>query len=207
MSPVRFKVVASVMVAVVTVIGAGVACRASIASNAASNADFAGLVAAIHAEETTIINAINVYQHYHAYTTYTRYNELGNVVADETLSAELGRLQREAWGLALGLQYSFFPPRYLNPDGTYDTQRELDEEWAEAAQRNDLVSEPHFEEADTARLKASLLYGTLIVLAVAFWCFTIAQAINNRLKYLFGAGGFFITFAGLLIVLLVEGLL
>lgn len=207
MTPTRFKAIASVMIAVVTVIGAGAACRASYASNAASNADFAGLVAAINAEETAILNAVTVYEHYHAYTTYTRYNELGSIVADEPPSDELGRLQREAWGLALGLQYSFFPPRYLNPDGTYDTQRELDEEWAEAAQQKDLAPESHFEKADAARVKTSLLHGTLIVFAVAFWFFTLAQAINNRLKYLFVLGGFGSVLAGLLIVLLVEVLL
>ncbi len=194
------------MIAVVTVIGAGVACRAAIASSNASDADFNGLVAAINAEEAAIVNAVTTYQHYHAYTTYLRYNELGNIAAEETLP-EMARLKREAWGLALGLQYSFFPPRYLNPDGTYDTQRELDESWAEQEQQKDLQPEPHFAAADLARLKTSLLTGALIVFAVAFWFFTLAQAINNRLKYLMVTGGFGFTFIGLFMFGLVEALL
>lgn len=209
----RFKALASVMVAVVTVLGAAVACLASTAANAAGNADFAGLTAAIHAEETTIANAINTYEHYQAYTAYQRYNELGNILADEAANADPGpaeavnRLKREAWGLALGLQYTFFPPRYLNPDGTYDTQRELDEEWAEASQQKDLTPGPHFEEADGLRLKSNLWTGVLIPLAIAFWFFTLAQAINRRLKYLFAVGGLAFTFASVGLVLLVEMLL
>lgn len=213
MKPESFKALASVMVAVVTVIGAAVACRASVSSNAATNADFAGLVAAIQAEEATLVNHITVYEHYQAYTAYQRYNELGNILYDESQRADpatvtaLDRMRREAWGVALGLQYSFFPPRYLNPDGTYDVQRELDEEWAEKAQQEDVLPEGHFQEADNARFKTSLLAGTLIILAVAFWFFTVAEAINNRLKYLFGLGGFVLTFIGLASFLLVEVIL
>jgi hypothetical protein len=210
MTPERFKTLASVMIAVVTVVGAGVACRASVASNAADNADFAGLVAAIRAEETRLINYITVYEHYQAYTIYQRYNELGNLLFDEAQQSgpgggeSLDRLRREAWGVALGLQYSFFPPRYLNPDGTYNLQRELDEEWAEQSQRSDVSPEAHFKRADTARLKTGLLAGTLIIFSVAFWCFTVAQAINNRLRFVFGLAGFAVTLAGLAAFLLVE---
>lgn len=199
-----FKSVASIMVAVVTVIGAALACRASYASNTASNADFAGLVAAIKAEETVITDYITTYQHYRAFTTYTRYDELGNIVGDESPSPELGRLQREVWGLAQGLQGTFFPPRYLNNDGVYDIQRELDERFAESAQSNDIFPQAHFAEADAARAKTSLLAGLLIVMAVSFWFFTVAQAVNHRLKYVLGLGGFGILLFGLLVWFIVE---
>ena len=207
MTPTRFKAIASVMIAVVTVVGAGVACRASIVSNSASNADFVGLVAAIKAEETIITNSVTAYEHYRAYTIYERYNELGNLVADEPPSSELGRLQREVWGMAQGLQFSFFSQRYLNRDGTYNLQRELDELWAEKSQSDDLDPLPHFNEADAARAKASLLAGTLIVFAVAFWFFTLAQATNNWFKYFFGVGGLGAIVIGILIWLLVEVML
>lgn len=204
MSHERFKAIASVMIAVVTVFGAVVACRASIASNASGNADFNGLVATIHAQETVINNYITVYEHYRAYTDYERYNELGNLVYNEPPSSELGKLQREAWGIAQGLQFSFFPPRYVNRDGTYDTQRELDEEWADAAQQNDLESEAYFEVADAARFKASLLAATLIVFSIAFWFFTIAQAVRNLIRYFAFAGGALATVIGLLMYFVVE---
>lgn len=204
MSHERFKAIASVMIAVVTVFGAVVACRASIASNESGNADFEGLVAAIRSQETIINNYITVYEHYRAYTDYERYNELGNLVANEPSSSALGQLQREAWGIAQGLQFSFFPPRYLNRDGTYDTQRELDEEWADAAQQQDLQPEIYYELADAARFKASMLAGTLIIFSIAFWFFTIAQAVKNFIRYFAIAGGFVATVIGLLMYFAVE---
>jgi len=204
MNPERFKAIASVMIAVVTVFGAGVACRASTVSNSASNADFAGLVAAIKAEEATLTDYVTVYEHYHAYTAYHRYNELGNIMGDDPQAATLGQAQREVWGVAQGLQFDFFPSRYLKPDGTYDTQRELDETYADKTQQDDLFPASHFDEADNARTKASLLTGVLIGVAVAFWFFTLAQATGNRLKYLFIVGGFAVTGLALLVYLLVE---
>jgi hypothetical protein len=214
MKPERFNAIASVMIAVVTVLGAAVACLASGASNRAGNKDFDGLTAAINAEETIISNAVTVYEHFQAYVAYQRYNELGNLLFDEAANAPdpataeaLDRQRREVWGLAQGLQFTFFPPRYLDPDGSYDTQRELDEEFAEAAQQKDITPGPHFEEADNLRFKANVLTSLLIVLAIAFWFFTVAQAIKNRLKYLFGFGGFAFTFMGLVLLLIVEVLL
>jgi hypothetical protein len=204
MSHDRLKAIASVMIAVVTVFGAFAACRGSIASNDAGSADFEGLVSAIRAQETEINNHIIVYEHYRAFTDYKRFNELGNLVALEPASNVLGQLQREAWGVAQGLRFSFFPPRYVNPDGTYNIQRELDEQWAYAAQQGDIQPETHFEEADAARTKTSALAITLIIFAIAFWFFTIAQAIQNVIKYFAFAGGFFATFLGLAMFVLVE---
>jgi hypothetical protein len=214
MKPERFNVIMSVMTAVVTVVGAAVACLASGASNAAGNNDFEGLTAAISAQETTIVNNINAYEHYHAYTIYRRYNELGNLLYDEANAAtdqaafdSLDRQKQEAWGLAQGIQALFFPGRYLDPDGAYNLQRELDEEFAEAAQQKDIVPGPHFEVADTLRLRANLLTGVLIFLAIAFWFFTVAQATKNRLKYLFGLGGFLFVGISILSVLIVQVML
>lgn len=200
----RFKAIASVMIAVVTVLGAGVACRASIVANSAGNADFAGLVAAIKSEEATLTDYVTVYEHYHAYTTYNRYNELGNLMGDDPDAATLGPAQREVWGMAQGLQFDFFPSRYLKSDGTYDVQRELDETYADKTQQQDLFSTSHFDEADAARLKASLFSAVLIVASISFWFFTLAQAISNRLKYLFILGGFGATAAAILFYLIVE---
>jgi hypothetical protein len=204
MSRARLKAIASVMIAVVTVFGAFAACRGSIASNESSNADFEGLVAAIRSQETRINNYVTVYEHYRAYTEYERLNELGNLVALEPSTNILSQLQREVRGIAQGLQFSFFPPRYLNPDGTYGIQRELDEEWALAAQQADLQPDVHFEEADAARARTGGLAITLIIFSVAFWFFTIAQAVENIIKYFAFAGGFLATFVGLAMFVLVE---
>lgn len=200
----RFKAIAAVMMAFVTVMAAVAACRASIVGNRASNADFDGLVAAIKSEEATLTDYVTTYEHYRAYTAYDRYNELGRILGDEPTAETSGAQQREAWGMAQGLQFSFFPSRYLKPDGAYDVQRELDETFADKSQQDDLLPQPHFDEADAARLKVSLLSAVLIVFSVAFWFFTVAQSLGSRLKYLFALGGFVLTAAGLLTFVIVE---
>jgi hypothetical protein len=197
----RFKNFASIMIAVVTVLGAAAACLGSVAINQAGNADFDGITAAINVQKATLANEVTAYEHYRAYTTYYRYNELGILLYDESLKPAsdverdylLGNLQREVWGLALGLQYTFFPPRYLNPDGSYNIQRELDETWADAAAQADLNPEPYFLLADALRTKALLFTGVLITLGFAFWFFTAAEISEHLIKYLFAGIGLVLT--------------
>ncbi len=206
----RFKIFASIMIAIVTIFGATAACLASFASTGAGNADFDGLAASIKAQEAQILNQVTAYEHYRAYTTYRRYLELGHLLHDQTTVTDpdeitlINREKREVWGMALGLQHTFFPPRYLDPDGAYNTQRELDEEWADAAQKDDLLSAPHFDKAEALRIKSNMLAADMIVFAGAFWCFTLAEVIENRWKYLFAAGGIILTLAGLAGIILVE---
>ncbi|HLF91107.1 MAG TPA: hypothetical protein VI451_19335 [Anaerolineales bacterium] len=212
MSSARFKAFASVMIAVVTVLGAAAVCLASVAANQAGNADFDGVTASIKAQEATMLSEITTYEHYRAYTTYYRYNELGNLIYDESLKPEadadritaLGELQRQVWGMATGLQYNFFPPRYLNPDGTYNTQREFDEELAEAAQRDELNPDSYFQLSDSLRTKGMLFAGVLIVLAVAFWFFNAAEITNNRAKFFFAAVGILLTLGSIVASLAVQ---
>src|SRR5690349_1880516 len=138
----KFKTNMAVLVAIVTVLGAMAACLATSAMSDAGDEDFAGLESAIGAQKAEIINQLYAYEHYRAYTQYTRYMELGNLMydpnADDKTSLVNGAVQREAWGVASGLLSSFFQGRYIDPDGRYDVQRELDEAWAEDAQGADL---------------------------------------------------------------------
>jgi len=209
-NPERFKNFASIMIAVVTVLSGVAACLATFAATQAGDADFEGLVASIKAQEADIVNRITVFEHYRAFTAYQRYNQLGNLLweeaanADPALAETLHRLRREAWGVAGGLQYVFFPPRYINRDGSYDLKREFDELWADAAQQDDLTPEPYFSRADALRDRNLLLSADLIILAAAFWAFNLAQVIENRLKYLFVSLALLLTLAGIAIILLAQ---
>ena len=52
----RLKTFSSIMIAVVTILGAIVACLASVASSRAGNADFDGFVALVKEQEALIVN-------------------------------------------------------------------------------------------------------------------------------------------------------
>lgn len=202
----RFKTIVGVLLAVVTLVGAIVAWRAAVAADAASNTDFSGLAATLNAEETRALNTVTAYEHYRAYTSYLRHNELGNAIAQDLPNASdaevlsLDRQKTEAWDLATEIQGSFFSNRYLDPDGSYATQRELDESWADAAQQKDLNPEPHFARADRLRAKSTTLVSILIVLAVSLLCFTLAETLSRSIRYVMGLGG------GLLLVISVVAL-
>lgn len=193
----KFKSLVAVLIAVVTVLGATAACYTSVAVSNAGDADFAGLDASIRAEKADIINHVTAYEHYRAYTDYVKYNELGYLLFEE--NGNYG----EPWGLADGISFSFFNTRYLNPDGSYDLERELQEAFAQDAQTEDLNPQPYFDESDALRNRSTFLSANMIIFAVSFWFLTLAQAAEKKIKYawlglgiLFGLGGIIGLIAG-----------
>jgi len=205
----KFKTFTASMIALVTVLSALTAWRAAVASQDAGQADFNGLVATVNTEEAQVLNAIKVSEHTQAFLIYTRYNELGNKLYDALQSNpanadELEWQKSDSWGIAFGVQSVFFPSRYLRPDGTYDSQREFDEAWADAQRSRDTRAELHFTEADTLRRKANLLVQMLILLGVSFWFFTLAQVIEHAVKVLFAFGGGFLMVVSSLAVLIID---
>jgi hypothetical protein len=202
----RFKSFVSVLVAIVTVLGALTAGLAAQASSDAGDEDFAGMGAAIHGQKADIINEVNAYEHYRAYTSYVRYLDLGFLLddpnADEKTKQLLYNQQQEVWGVADGIMSTFFQAHYLNPDGTYDLERELQEARAEDEQSNDLNFAPYFDNADSLRTRSSFLIGNLIVFAVSFWFLTLAQVMERRSKYFMALFGILLGLAGILGILI-----
>jgi len=205
----KFKTFTASMIAIVTVLSALTAWRASVASQGAGEADFSGLVATVNTEEAQVLNAIKISEHYQAFLIYTRYNDLGNKLSEVLQgnpadAAELKRQKSDSWGIAFGVQSVFFPSRYLRPDGNYDSQREFDETWADAQRGRDMRADLHFSEADALRRKANLLVQMLILLGVSFWFFTLAQIIDHAVKYFFAFGGGFLMLVSSLAVLIID---
>lgn len=197
----NFKSFIAVLTAIVTVFGATAACLASVAVSSAADADFAGLDASIRAQKAEIINYVYAYEHYRAFTNYVRYNEEGNLMydpnADPETDARNAAIQREVWGIASGISSVFFSPRYINPDGQYDLERELQEAFADDAQSAELNAAPYFKESDKYREKSSFLTSNMILFAISFWFFTLAQATEKKIKYAWAVIGILIGLAGI----------
>lgn len=198
----KFKSTVAVLVAIVTILGATAACLASGAVSDAGKADFTGLDASIRAQKAEIINHVYGYEHYRAYTDYVRYDEFGKLMYDPNADPETdlrnGALQREAWGVASGISSVFFSPRYVNSDGQYDLERELQEAWAQDSQNEDLESAPYFDESDKFRRRSSFLTADMIVLAISFWFLTVAQATEKNIKYLWAGVGILFGILGII---------
>jgi hypothetical protein len=205
----KFKTFTASMIAVVTVVSAMVTWRAAMAAQAAGDADFDGLVATVNGEEATVLSTIKVAEHYQAFISYTRYNELGNKLYDALQNSSSGKSQLEqqksdSWGIAFGLQSMFFPSRYLLPDGTYDSRREMDELLADEQRARDTRSELHFDEGSQLRRKSNLLVNMLILLGTSFWFFTLAQIIDHKLRILLAGVGGFLLVIGAFAALFIE---
>lgn len=207
----RFKTVVALFIAFVTVIGAVIAWRAALAADAAGNADADGLAATLNAEETHLLDDVTTYEHYRAYTTYLRNNELGNAISSDLDSITgdqadvLDRQMREAWDIATELQGSFFESRYLDPEnGSYDTQRELDGLWADAERQKDLNPDPHLNAADRMRTKSTTLIGLLTVLAASLFCFTLAESVKHKLKFVLAGAGGLLLIASIVALFVIE---
>jgi len=198
----NFKSVIAVFTALVTVLGATAACLASVAVSNAGDADFAGLDASIRAQKAEIINHVYAYEHYRAFTSYVRYDDLGDLLydpnADEETDLHNAALQSEVWGVASGISSMFFSPRYIDSDGKYDLIRELQEEFAKDAQNEELNAEPYFQESDRMRGQSSFLTATMILFAVSFWFFTLAQATEKKIKFVWAIIGILFGLAGII---------
>lgn len=198
----NFKSTVAILVAIVTILGATAACLASGSVSDAGKADFTGLDASIRAQKADIINHVYAYEHYRAYTAYVRYNELGRLLFDPNADSETdrrnGALQREVWGVASGISSVFFSPRYINSDGQYNLERELEEAWAQDVQNEDLNAAPYFEQSDKFRTSSSFLTADMIVLATSFWFLTLAQATEKNIKYLWAGIGILLAIAGII---------
>jgi hypothetical protein len=205
----RLETLVAILIAVVTVIGAVVAWRASVADDGAGDADFAGLRASLNAEETRALNAVNAYEHYGAYTTYWRYNALGDALAEEIeLAPEaaveaLDRQRAEAYDLADANQ-DLFPNRFLNRDGTYSVAREMGQAWADAAREKDLYPDPQYAEADQLRTKSNRLLGSITILGVALVAFTLVETVGGRLKMALVLLGTALALAGTVLAVMID---
>ncbi|MCC7360418.1 MAG: hypothetical protein IT317_13125 [Anaerolineales bacterium] len=207
--PNRLETVVALLIAVVTVVGALIAWRASVADDGAGDADFAGLRASLAAEETRALNAVDAYEHYGAYTNYWRYRALGDELADALQSAApealdaLDRQRAEAYDLADANQ-DLFPNRFLNRDGTYSVARETGEAWADAAREQDLNPEPQYAAADKLRARSSQLLGTLTLLGLALVGYTLVEAADGRLKLLLAGGSTLLALVAVALAVLLE---
>jgi hypothetical protein len=203
----RWGTLVAVLIALVTVIGALVAWRASVAADSAGDADFGGLRAALNAEQTHALNAVNGYEAYGAFTAYKRYNDLGNLLEDDlTQATDPQALESEladARDLAIANQ-SLFPNKFLNRDGTYALQRQLGELLADAKREKDVNPNPQFAEADKLRSKTNWMLIALTVLALALVFYTLVEAVGDRLKPLMFGLGSLVALAGGLAALWIE---
>ena len=167
----------------------------------------AGMAAAFNRELVQNINYGQLYSQYRAYTEYLANSELQSQLeraladtdpaAEENtpLTQELAQAQRKSASSRL-----FFSMRYLNRDGSYDTERLLGEAWARAEQQTELDPQPYFVDADQQRVTGMQFIWLLLWLTVALCIYELVQYFNERRMAIRGT---FVLAASLSVVLVV----
>ncbi len=211
----RLETLVAVLIAIVVVIGALVAWRASLADDASGDADYDGLSALVKAEETLALNTVNAYEDYSSYIRYWSNARLAELI-DQDLEAalltanapaeqveELNQELVTATDLA-NANVNFFDQRFVNRSGTYNLGRQLGEMWADAQRENDLEYESKFATADRLRAKTQNLLLTLMVLSIAPVFYALIESVSGRLRYVLLALGSLFAVAGMLAAILVD---
>lgn len=198
----RLEVPIAIAIALITVIGAIVAWRASMVEGNASESSHRGLIETIKGEAAAATDLRYLYQE----ADYT----LQHIVAQ----AHIGALQSQAEAMRAqgseddaaamemqavwegetakaleGLSPMTTTQAYQKADGTLDLDQRLREIRSENQDLVSLDPSTAFREADGAYLESQLLVGSIIGLTASVFLLSMAEVIQRRLRYLFIAMG------------------
>jgi hypothetical protein len=197
----RYSTFISIMLAVVSVIGAIVAWRVSVALSNAGSADTAGLLAEMDKADVEIAATISVIGHETVYAAFMT----NKAIADGFYAlGDNYTYLAYAFHNAANDVLNFIPRNYLDRDEKFDYQRDLGETIANSELSRDTNAQPYFNASDNARLKGQWLLIDLIGLGVSLLCLTLADAIQNFTRHLFLGLGLFTLLAGSMAVILIE---
>jgi hypothetical protein len=211
----RFKTVVAILIAVVSIAGAALAYRITIASGIAADADVAGIVSSVNLHQARVASEAELYRDLKAYLQVRIHDQLShdliairNLYPDEDPTRE--RLWDDGWTethvAEAYLDQIDLLPEYLRADGSFDEEAALDIKVAGRSLTADFNREGHFAEADRLRTKVQLLMGVALILTGSLLFYTLAEVITRPIKYLFvalGTGIFFLAFLAALAIELV----
>jgi hypothetical protein len=193
----------AVLVTLATGFSGLAAWRIALSDDDAGDFNYSGLAAAAHAEEQRSLVTTDVYRQLQMYLRYRRYDFLDQAVLQAGPGAGLPVEVRHAGELAANA-FVFFPTRYVNPDGTYSAQRQIQERLAEAAIDRDIDADRHFAQSDQARLKGSYQAFLPIVVALAVLFYVLAEKARGRIRFALAGVGTVWFAAGLIGLMLIE---
>ena len=180
----KLKTFASIMVAIVSILGALSIIQNDQISGKASSSDAAGLSALQNHQTASILSYITAFEEGRAFAAATYYNYLGfsyydqaeelnaNEKDEDTARALYDQAQA-VWGVASELEEQFLNLNYVTPDGSYDTRRVVLENLATQAEELDINAEPHFEKATQAKSNYLVLNLSTTIFAFAFFFYAL----------------------------------
>ncbi|GMU53607.1 MAG: hypothetical protein AMXMBFR33_27530 [Candidatus Xenobia bacterium] len=174
----------AILIAIVTVIAAVVAWRASVAADGAGDEDYDGLKAVVNVQEVTTVATVEAYQHAQAYANFRRYAEISNTLDEELAEAsgsqakDLEQRQAEADAM-VDSKLQMFPNKFMDREGRYKADAEVGELVAAASRTRDLAPKPHFDQAEVLRTKAERLLMGVVFLSLGLVCLTLVESLEG----------------------------
>jgi Ca2+/H+ antiporter len=198
----------AILIAVIVVIGALASWRASVIDDAAGDADYAGLRAAVFSVRAQALNSLNAYESYGNYVSYERNKKFAGLLeedlkdAPEDQQALLTEQMKVANDLA-DADRSLFDTKYLNRDGSYSVQRQLGVMQADAARENDLDYESQFADADKGRARTRNMLFSVMILSIATVFYAMVESVEGRTKIVMVGLGSLAAIAGIVMAAMI----
>ncbi len=214
----RLKTAVSVLIATVTVIGAVVGWRISVASGAAGAADSRGLEAALHAANTGSSVSTYLSTNLSFFAEYEEHLERATLL-ERDLASEPDAARRQALDDEALRERSLAAAArgYVNADyiavdletgaESFDGNRFWDAQWAETAVTQTLDPAPSFTQADQVRMKARDLTAVAVGLSFALFLLSAATVSSRRAMQILAAAALPTIVAACVAVGVIEWLL
>lgn len=191
----RFKTAVSVLIAAVTVAGAIITWRISVAGGKAEAADAQGLAAALNSANaaisvsTYLSNNLNFYVAYRQHLAAADLLEKQARVSGGTKRSSLLEAARRERNMAVTSR-GYVDADYLEFDPAdgreyFNGNRYWEAQMASERALKPLDEKPFFDAADLMRKRARELVDVTIALSAALFLFVAAMAVRRRVKYLF----------------------
>lgn len=202
----RFQIVVAVLIAVVSVVSAGVIWRASIAESSATSADRQGLITTVKYEAVYAENVSTLYEEARYAAHHARYQ--ARVTALQAQGDAAARTEAE-WVRQIVITLSSFTPLTTDPayrtaGGGLDLDARLEDLRAADADLRDLDPQQEFDAADRFYTEAQVLVSTVTLFAVALFFLTLAEITRHKIRLGLAAVGAVVFLAGLSVVLVAE---
>jgi len=189
----RFKTVVAFLIAIVSIVGAILAYRVTLAAGTAANEDVAGVVSSLNVHQARVASQADLYRDLDAYLQVRIHNQLSrDLIQQRDQYSDDDPVRSQLWDEAWTetfvaesyLDKIYISPEYLRSDGSYDQQAALDINVAHWALESDFNREGHFAKSDQLRTRVQWLMVIAFVLALVLFFYTLAEVITHPLKYL-----------------------
>jgi hypothetical protein len=209
----RFQTVVAFLIAAVSITGAILAFRITVAAGDAADADVAGIVSSVNRHQAQVASQADLYRDLRAYLEVRIHDLLSDAfIAERDRHPDLDPIQDDLWDAGWTETYvaeSYLDqiplnPEYLRSDGSYDVQAYLDIQGADWALEADLNQAGHFQEADRLRSKVQWLMACALVLTLTLFFYTLAEVISHGVKYVLVVVGTCLFSIGILSALIIE---